>query len=230
MIKIIKGNIFTTKCQTIVNTVNCVGVMGAGIAFECRLRYKDMYEKYVQLCEENKIKIGTLWLYKSEERWILNFPTKQHWKFESKPEYLEKGLLKFIETYQEKGITSIAFPLLGANKGGISEDVSLEIMKNYLTKCNIEIEIYYYDPFAYDDLFLDFKNKWNSYSEADLANYSGMSLRFVKKIKEALKRDDIRSLSRLLSVEGIGEKTLEKSFHFIKSFKNSPNQLNLFNM
>ena len=79
-IKIISGNIFTSKCQTIVNTINCVGVMGAGIALECRLRYPEMYKKYVELCENREISIGILWLYKSEDRWILNFPTKKHWK------------------------------------------------------------------------------------------------------------------------------------------------------
>ena len=54
-IKIIEGNIFTSKCQVIVNTVNCVGVMGAGIALECRLRYPNMYNKYVQLCADKEI-------------------------------------------------------------------------------------------------------------------------------------------------------------------------------
>ena len=77
MIDIIEGNIFTTKCQVIVNTVNCVGVMGAGLALECRLRYPDMYSLYVDLCNVNKIDIGMLWLYSSTEPWILNFPTKK---------------------------------------------------------------------------------------------------------------------------------------------------------
>lgn len=83
-IKIIKGNIFTSNCQTLVNAVNCVGVMGAGIALECRLRYFEMYNRYVALCEENKIEIGLLWIYKSPVKWILNFPTKKHWKYPSK--------------------------------------------------------------------------------------------------------------------------------------------------
>lgn len=74
--KIITGNIFTTNCQTIVNTINCVGVMGAGIALECRLRYPDMHEKYIKLCMDNHIDIGLLWIYKSSDKWVLNFPTK----------------------------------------------------------------------------------------------------------------------------------------------------------
>jgi O-acetyl-ADP-ribose deacetylase (regulator of RNase III) len=223
--EIIKGNIFTTKCQTIVNTINCFGVMGAGIAYECRLRYPKMYERYSELCKEKLINIGSLWLYKSDDKWVLNFPTKYHWKYESKPEYLEKGLQKFLDTYKEKGITSIAFPLLGASNGGIAENVSIEIMKKYLEKCDIPIEIYYYDSDAYDDLFLRFKNLWNSIPEHELSKKSGLRIDFVTKIKVALENDNIRSLSRLLTVKGIGEVTLEKSFHFINNYNHSAQQL-----
>ncbi|MFP3747882.1 macro domain-containing protein, partial [Achromobacter sp. SIMBA_011] len=84
-----------------------------------------------------------LWLYKTEAKWILNFPTKKHWKYPSKEEYLKLGLQKFIDTYKEKAITSIAFPLLGASNGKIPEEVSLEIMTDYLNACDIPIQIYY---------------------------------------------------------------------------------------
>jgi O-acetyl-ADP-ribose deacetylase (regulator of RNase III) len=225
MIRVIKGNIFTTQCQTIVNTVNCVGVMGAGIAYECRLRYPDMYERYVQLCNERLFNIGSLWIYKGNDKWILNFPTKYHWKYESKVEYLEKGLQKFVSSYQEKGIRSIAFPLLGASNGGIPEAVSLELMQKFLEKCELDIEIYQYDAMAYDDLFERFKNLWNTISERELASSSGLKINFVRKIKEALENDNIRSLSRLATVKGIGDVTLEKSFKFIASYKQTEQSL-----
>lgn len=225
MIKIIKGNIFSSNCQCVVNTINCVGIMGAGMAYECRLRYPKMFERYAELCKEKLIDIGTLWLYKSDDKWILNFPTKYHWKYESKPEYLEKGLQKFLVTYKEKGITSIAFPLLGASNGGISESVSLEIMNKYLVKCDIPVEIYHYDPEAYDDLFIRFKNLWNSIPEQELSKKSGLRIDFVRKVKMALENDSIRSLSRLLTVKGIGDVTLEKSFHFINYYKQSEQQI-----
>jgi O-acetyl-ADP-ribose deacetylase (regulator of RNase III) len=225
MITEIKGNIFTTKMQTIVNTVNCVGVMGAGIAYECRLRYPDMFVRYSELCKNRQINIGMLWLYKSPDKWILNFPTKFHWKYDSKPEYLERGLQKFLDTYNEKGITSIAFPLLGASNGGIPESLSLEIMYKYLEKCDVEIEIYHYDPASFDDLFLDFKQVWLKYSDKELAKMVGLRLDFVKKINSALQDDNIRSLSRLVSVKGIGDVTLEKAFNFIKKYKSSGNNV-----
>ena len=96
------GNIFNTNNQTIVNTINCVGVMGAGIALECRLRYPSMYEKYINLCDQKKFDIGLLWVFRTNDpdRWILNFPTKKHWRHPSKKEYLYSGLRKFIETYK----------------------------------------------------------------------------------------------------------------------------------
>lgn len=264
MVTIKKGNIFTTKCQTIVNTINCVGVMGAGIAYECRLRYPKMYERYIELCNSKKINIGTLWIYKSEDKWILNFPTKNHWRYESKVEYLEKGLQKFLETYKERGITSIAFPLLGASNGGIPEKISIEIMQKYLEKCDIDIEIYYFDPYAYDDLYLKFKELWITIPEKELKKElknqkekenkklksklefliqenNPNNSRDIEKIQErlkekvlsvstitkALQNDDIRSLSGLLRAKGIGEKTLEKAFHFINNYKrDNQNTLN----
>lgn len=256
MISVIKGNIFTTQCQAIVNTVNCVGVMGAGIAYECRLRYPGMYERYVELCRDNKMKIGLLWIYKSDDKWIINFPTKIHWRYESKIEYLEKGLQKFIESYKEKGITSVAFPLLGASNGGIPEDVSLKIMQQYLEKCDIQIEIYQFDPFAYDDRYLEFKKLWTEIPEAalkkelkELKAKENVQLRakleeLVRKggegnkweieqiqdklkekvvsvsvLKKALENENIRSLSGLLRAKGVGDKTLEKAFHFINNYK-----------
>lgn len=222
MLEIKKGNIFTTKCSTIVNTVNCVGVMGAGIAYEFRLRYPEMYEKYRQLCFDKLIQIGKLWIFKPENGlWVMNFPTKYHWKYPSKVEYLEKGLQKFVETYKTKGIQSIAFPLLGAAHGGIPENQSVEIMKKYLEPLDIPIEIYYYDKYAQDDLYIKFKEMFNSVEEKELAKKSGLRIDFVKKVKNALNDKEINSISSLLRVKGIGEVTLEKSFRFIMDNKNN---------
>ena len=110
-ITFIKGNIFNTKAQTVVNTVNCVGVMGKGIALVYKLRYPKMYDIYKDYCRQHLINIGKLWIYKGDENdpWVLNFPTKFHWKYPSKYEYIEKGLAKFVESYESHGVTSIAF-------------------------------------------------------------------------------------------------------------------------
>ena len=213
------GNIFTTKCQTIVNTVNCVGVMGAGIAYEFRLREPKMFEKYKLLCEQNSLKIGTLWIYKAEKQNILNFPTKQDWKYPSKEDYLHKGLQKFIDTYKQKNITSIAFPLLGADRGGIPVEKSKAIMEQYLRQCDIDVEIWHFDPTAKDDLYEEFKAVFQEIDDITIKTDTKIRIDIVKKIRNSLNDSNINSLSGLLRVKGVGDKSLEKLFDYIKSYK-----------
>lgn len=213
-VEIITGNIFTSKAQTIVNTVNCVGVMGAGIALECRLRFPDMYKKYVDICNQKKMDIGLLWLYKSDERWILNFPTKKHWKYPSKKEYLERGLEKFLATYKDKKIESIAFPLLGADKGGIDKNESLDIITSCLESAplDIDIEIYINDSLVKDDLF-DTTKQWLLANDLEfLSSVSGIKPQYLKLVVDAVMDGNFTQLNQLARVQGIGINTLEKVF------------------
>lgn len=211
-INIVKGNIFTTNCQTIVNAINCVGVMGAGIALEFKLRYPEMFQRYVALCESKQIDIGKLWIYKSTDKWILNFPTKKHWKTPSEPEFIEAGLIKFIDTYRMKGITSIAFPLLGTARGGIDVSISKELMIKYLDKLDIYIEIYDYDPSAPDELYNSFVTFISTQSINEVVGKTNLRKDYVLKLIEATKRDDIHQINQLARVKGIGLKTIEKIF------------------
>lgn len=221
-VKVISGNIFTSNCQTLVNTINCVGVMGAGIALECRLRYPDMHEKYIKLCDSNQIDIGLLWIYKSTNRWVLNFPTKKHWKYPSKKEYLHIGLDKFVNTYQEKGIESIAFPLLGADKGGIPQEESLSIMMSYLNKPSIDIEIYRYDQKAKDDLY-DKTKEWLLSQDVNyISTITKLRKDYVVKIIDAIQSPNIVQLNQLALVQGIGIKTLEKIFNSTRDSTRNP--------
>jgi O-acetyl-ADP-ribose deacetylase (regulator of RNase III) len=123
--------------------------MGKGVALVYKLKYPDMYNVYKEYCKKHLIDIGKLWLYKGTDHWVLNFPTKYDWMNPSKIEYLEKGLQKFVETYKDKRITSIAFPMLGTNNGGLDKPTVLKLMKYYLSKCEIPVEIYNYDPLKY---------------------------------------------------------------------------------
>lgn len=141
MIKYVSGDLFKSETQTIVNTVNCVGAMGAGIALEFKNRYPNMFYSYKKICDSNQLKPGLLYLWKKEEKWILNFPTKNHFKDPSTLEYIESGLIKFKDTYKEKGITSISFPKLGCGKGGLNFKDVKPLMEKYL---NIDIEVLIY--------------------------------------------------------------------------------------
>lgn len=140
----IYGDIFNSSCQTLVNTVNCVGVMSKGIALEFRNKFPEMYETYVKVCKQKQLKPGLLHLWTKSQPWVINFPTKYHWRFPSKMEYIEQGLKKFAETYSKKGITSIAFPELGAGLGGLRWENVKNLMYRYLTPLpNIYVEIYH---------------------------------------------------------------------------------------
>lgn len=221
MLEIKRGNIFKTECKVIVNTVNCVGVMGAGIAYEFRLRYPGMFLKYQQFCDQKMIDVGKLWIYKIPDpksagyNSILNFPTKTHWKYPSKISYIEDGLEKFVETYKEKNISSIAFPLLGVGKGGLDKYEVLNVMKKYLSGLDVDVEIWEFDPLAKDDVFEGFKIKFLELEDDDIKRMSKIRIDGIKKIKRALQTSDINSMSGLLQIKGIGEVTLEKAFEFV---------------
>lgn len=217
-IEVIKGNIFNTKAQTIVNTINCVGVMGKGIALVYKLRYPKMFDLYSEYCKSKLIGIGKLWLYKGEEDvpWVLNFPTKFHWKYPSKIEYIEKGLQKFVDTYRTKGITSVAFPMLGTHNGGLDKNAVLTVMENYLGQCDIPIEIYDYDPNASDDLFETFKSKWNAIPSEDKKKVTGIrTQKQIDTIDDAVNSDSVKSMIALIEYKGIGLKTMEQCFKLI---------------
>ncbi len=214
-VAVVTGNIFRSRAQTCVNTINCVGVMGAGIAFEYRLRYPEMFQQYRLLCEQGQIAIGKLWIYKAADRWVLNFPTKKHWRYPSQEDFLHIGLEKFMGSYKSRGISSVAFPLLGAQMGGLSAERSLEIMLDHLSPCAIPVEIYRYDPFAPDDLYEAFKSRFLEFSEDQIKVSSGLRSQSVEAIRKALADERICQLNQLLKSEGIGDKTLEKAYRFV---------------
>jgi len=148
MITFKKGNIFNSECQTLVNTVNCKGVMGAGIAKQFKAMYPEMFNEYKLACKKNKIQQGgDMWvwnyidMYKPKK--ILCFATKEDWAFPSKIEWIEKGLRIFSYTYELMGIKSIAWPKLGCNNGGLNwENEVKPLMIKYLEPLDIDIEIY----------------------------------------------------------------------------------------
>lgn len=142
MIKYIEGDIFSSPAQVIVNTVNTVGVMGKGIALEFKNRYPKMFEIYKKACEKHQLAIGKLMLVFEPDHWILLFPTKQNWRYPSKIQYIESGLIKFTQTYVEKNITSIAFPKLGCGNGELEWEEVKALMEKYLRPLPIDVYIY----------------------------------------------------------------------------------------
>ena len=116
MMRFTRGNLFDSGAQTLVNTVNCVGVMGKGIAKEFRDRWPEMFKDYFAACRRHELRAGRPHLWRSGDRLILNFPTKDNWKEPSKYEFIEAGLKAIRDRYQEWGISSMAFPPLGCGQ------------------------------------------------------------------------------------------------------------------
>lgn len=150
VITYVVSDIFKSPARVLVNTVNTVGIMGKGIAKDFKTIYPEMFKRYKELCEMKMLIIGKLWLYKTDHKWILNFPTKVHWRNPSKIEHIEAGLKKFVSCYAEKGITSISFPMLGCGNGELDWDSEVRpLMEHYLNNLPIDIYIHLYrqDPF-----------------------------------------------------------------------------------
>jgi O-acetyl-ADP-ribose deacetylase (regulator of RNase III) len=140
-----RTSLLESQVQTVVNTVNTVGVMGKGLAAEMKSRHPEMFDKYQQLCAEGLIEVGKLWLWKGASQWVLNFPTKKHWRHPSRIEYIELGLKKFVSQYEAKGIREIAFPRLGCGNGGLDWEQVQPIMHRYLVGLPIRVDIHDFD-------------------------------------------------------------------------------------
>lgn len=143
MINYIKGDIFDSPAQVIVNPVNTVGVMGKGLALSFKQRYPEMFQAYRTACEKHLLTVGKLMLWRAPDHWILLFPTKENWCHPSKLSYIEKGLIKFTETYANKNITSVAFPKLGCGNGELDWNKVKPLMEKYLEHLPINVYIYF---------------------------------------------------------------------------------------
>lgn len=149
MIEYRTGSIFSTKKEVITCTVNTVGVMGAGLALTTKYLFPKMFQQYKRFCKAGSFRTGQLWLYKGAVKWpggVLLFPTKEHWKDPSKIEWIESGLQNLVNTYEQRGIKSLAIPLLGCQNGCLKEEEVLPVMEKYLGLMQIPIEIWRYDP------------------------------------------------------------------------------------
>jgi O-acetyl-ADP-ribose deacetylase (regulator of RNase III) len=139
-----RTSLLESTAQTLVNTVNCVGVMGKGIAKDFKEREPEMFAAYKRICDQKLLSPGKLWLWKGATSWILNFPTKQHWRYPSKIQWIEAGLKKFVANYEALGITEISFPRLGCGNGGLKWDDVRPVMERYLRELPIQVYIHDY--------------------------------------------------------------------------------------
>ena len=139
----ITGNIFESECRALVNPVNCVGVMGAGLARQFRTQYPLMYRQYQADCRSGTVRIGHVTLYHATDgRTIINFPTKVHWRTPSLLDHIEKGLKHLREALSVNGIESIAVPALGSGLGQLDWTAVRPMITRHLDLPGLQVEIY----------------------------------------------------------------------------------------
>jgi uncharacterized protein YwgA/O-acetyl-ADP-ribose deacetylase (regulator of RNase III) len=157
MVKVLIGNLFESKAQTLVNTVNCVGVMGKGVALEFKKHFPEMFEDYEKRCKRHEVKLGRPYLFKRlVPPWILNFPTKDHWRSVASLEAIVEGLRYLIQHYKEWEITSMAVPPLGCGQGQLEWRIVGPTLYRYLSKMDITIELYAPYGTPHEELKLEF--------------------------------------------------------------------------
>ena len=139
----LEGDLFTSRAQTLVNAVNCVGVMGKGIALQFKKRYPAMFEDYAARCRRNEVRLGEPYLFRDPcGTMIINFPTKDHWRSFSRLKDIDEGLEYFVKHAADWGVTSVAFSPLGCGNGGLVWSDVEPVMRRALSELPIEIEIY----------------------------------------------------------------------------------------
>lgn len=158
---LVKGDMFFSKLQTLTISVNCVGVMGKGLASRAKYQFPRVYVDYQDLCKQNKLRLGKPYLCKQEssldyaladeptslengitETWFLLFPTKDNWKNKADIKGIEKGLQWVCDNYKAKGIKSLAMPALGCGLGWLDWSLVGPLLCSYLSKLDIQTWVY----------------------------------------------------------------------------------------
>lgn len=143
------GNIFEAEAEALVNPVNCVGVMGRGLALSFKEKYPENFEAYKVACMHEKISIGRVFAYYESGKIIINFPTKDHWENDSEIEYIEQGIQDLIRVIKELNIKSIAIPPLGSGLGGLNWDsVKKTIIYSFIELKDTDVSIFLYEGIA----------------------------------------------------------------------------------
>ena len=231
--KDLTGNLFASKAQALVNTVNCVGFMGKGVALEFRRRFPAMFLEYQKICMERRLRPGQILPYRSSTPWVINFAIKDDWKHPSKPEWVELCLEKFCLRYRDLGIKSVAFPWMGAMNGRIALSSIQEITRRYLSKLeDIDIEIYSFDSSAPDPLFDTLKERINRLSIDIFSHESGLQRRYAKIVYELVGNNAVKSIAEIVATERLGDTSLDKLYAYLVSsrapFSPSAASLELF--
>lgn len=147
MIEYKTGNLLNEQTDALVNTVNCVGVMGRGIALQFKKKYPENFKEYEVACKQEKVQPGTMFVHETgtliNPRYIINFPSKRHWRGKSRMEDIVSGLRDLVRVVRTYDIKSIALPPIGCGLGGLEwEKVKAQIEQTFADLCEVRVVVY----------------------------------------------------------------------------------------
>lgn len=151
MITFTTGNLLESDAEALVNTVNTVGVMGKGVALMFKEQFPENFKAYERACKDKKIRLGEVFVTERKDllgpRWIINFPTKGHWRYPSQIEWIERGLADLVRFIKEKEIRSIAIPPLGSGNGGLDWSDVRPLIESAMSNFD-DVKVIVYEPTA----------------------------------------------------------------------------------
>jgi O-acetyl-ADP-ribose deacetylase (regulator of RNase III) len=142
-------SLFESPAETWVNAVNCVGVMGKGLALEFKIRFPEMFSEYKAVCDRGELRSGILHVHEFaadlRPRFIINFPTKRHWRDPSRLEDIKTGLVALRTEIERRKLKSIAIPALGCGLGGLPWEQVRAVIEDTLTGIE-NVQVFVYPP------------------------------------------------------------------------------------
>ena len=150
MLKECNGDLLTAETDALVNTVNTVGVMGKGIALQFKRAFPENFRAYSAACKAGDVEVGSMFVHRNftlgGPDWIINFPTKRHWRNPSRLEWIDKGLDDLIAVVLQLGIKSVAIPPLGAGNGGLEWATVRELIIRKISPVTSTVDFVIYAP------------------------------------------------------------------------------------
>ncbi|WP_097004839.1 macro domain-containing protein [Lacrimispora amygdalina] len=179
MIKLVTGDMFASGADCLLNTVNCEGFMGKGVAYQFKMRFPENNKSYIQACKSGQLKVGKVHYFIEDGITIINFPTKDKWRASSKINYIEDGLKDFVQLLPKLRVKTIAVPPLGCGNGGLDWIVVKRIILESLDNLKDSYDFLIYEP-SYN-----FKQKPKVAPELHLSSLVIMDLKMnLKKVSE----------------------------------------------
>lgn len=154
MVEFVQGDILEAAAEALINPVNCVGVMGAGLALQVKTKYPGVFKAYEHGCKQGLVKIGSVFVVRCGSggfqntnlpRFVINVPTKQHWREKSTLQIVNSGLIALVKEVHRRKIRSIAVPALGCGLGGLDWAVVRGSMVRAFTAIP-DVRVFIYEP------------------------------------------------------------------------------------